>query len=185
MHRPQLTIGAPVGRRWATIREPVLDTTVAALLWAGMAVDLATRPLTEGQSPTTPVAYVVTGLIAAPVAIHRRYPVIAMLASTAAMVGYSLGRFTAFPGYTTFVLVFLVVAVGMVRVLTQHWREGAALLGGALLLAAFLRVLLPPERVGLLAIRSRPVDVLVYLAFGGAMLVLALTIVRASSDLNI
>ena len=108
MHRPQLTIGAPVGRRWATIREPVLDTTVAALLWAGMAVDLATRPLTEGQSPTTPVAYVVTGLIAAPVAIHRRYPVIAMLASTAAMVGYSLGRFTAFPGYTTFVLVFLV-----------------------------------------------------------------------------
>jgi len=73
-----------------------------------MAVDLATRPLTEGQSPTTPVAYVVTGLIAAPVAIHRRYPVIAMLASTAAMVGYSLGRFTAFPGYTTFVLVFLV-----------------------------------------------------------------------------
>ena len=108
MHRPQLTIGAPVGRRWATIREPVLDTTVAGLLWAGMAVDLATRPLTEGQSPASPVAYVVTGLIAAPVAIHRRYPVVAMLASTAALVAYSLGRFTAFPGYTTFVLVFLV-----------------------------------------------------------------------------
>src|SRR6478752_8560986 len=118
VHRPQLTIGAPVGRRWATIREPVLDTTVAALLWAGMAVDLATRPLTEGQSPTTPVAYVVTGLIAAPVAIHRRYPVIAMLASTAAMVGYSLGRFTAFPGYTTFVLVFL---VALLRVVAGHW----------------------------------------------------------------
>ncbi|MCO1654863.1 DUF3017 domain-containing protein [Pseudonocardia sp. S2-4] len=72
----------------------------------------------------------------------------------------------------------------MVRVLTQHWREGAALLGGALLLAALLRIVLPTDRVGLLAIRSRPVDVLVYSAFGGAMLVLALTIVRASSDLT-
>ena len=35
-------------RRWATVREPVLDTTGAALLWAGMAVDLATRPLDRG-----------------------------------------------------------------------------------------------------------------------------------------
>jgi hypothetical protein len=89
------------------------------------------------------------------------------------------------PVHLPLALVFTVVAVGMVRVLTQHWREGAALLGGALLLAALLRVVLPPDRVGLLAIRSRPVDVLVYLAFGGAMLVLALTIVRASSDLTV
>jgi uncharacterized membrane protein len=89
------------------------------------------------------------------------------------------------PVHLPITLVFLVVAVGMVQVLTQHWRQGAALLGGSLLLAAFLRVLLPPDRVGLLAIRSRPVDVLVYLAFGGALLVLALTIVRASSDLNL
>jgi signal transduction histidine kinase len=108
VHRPQLTIGARVGPRWATIREPVLDTAVAGLLWVGMAVDLGTRPLTEGQSPASPAAYVAAGLIAAPVAIHRRYPVPAMLASTAALVGYSWGRFTAFPGYTTFVLVFLV-----------------------------------------------------------------------------
>jgi hypothetical protein len=89
------------------------------------------------------------------------------------------------PVHAPIILVFAVVIVGMVRVLTQHWREGAALLGGALLLAALLRVVLPTDRVGLLAIRSRPVDVLVYLAFGGALLVLALTIVRASSDLTI
>jgi hypothetical protein len=74
VQRPRLTFGARVGRRWAAVREPVLDTCVAALLWAGMAVDLATRPLTEGQSPTSPVAYVVTGLVAAPVVVHRRYP---------------------------------------------------------------------------------------------------------------
>jgi hypothetical protein len=86
-------------------------------------------------------------------------------------------------GHLPFLAVVAVVVIGMVRVLTQHWREGAALLGGALLLAALLRVVLPPERAGLLAIRSRPVDVLVYLAFGGALVVLALTIVKASSDL--
>jgi hypothetical protein len=94
------------------------------------------------------------------------------------------GLRTRMPVHAPIILVFAVVTVGMVRVLTQHWREGAALLGGALLLAALLRVVLPTDRVGLLAIRSRPVDVLVYLAFGGALMVLALTIVRASSDLT-
>lgn len=89
------------------------------------------------------------------------------------------------PVHAPLAIVFAVVAVGMLRVLTQHWREGAALLGGALLLAALLRVLLPPERVGLLAIRSRPVDVLCYAAFGAVMVALALTIVRSSADLGI
>ena len=93
------------------------------------------------------------------------------------------GRRYRVPVHLPFGVVVLVVAVGMVRVLTQHWREGAALLGGALLLAALLRVLLPSERVGLLAIRSRPVDVLTYLAFGGVLVMLAFTIVKASSDL--
>jgi signal transduction histidine kinase len=108
VHRPWLTAGSSVGGRWATVREPVLDTAVAGVLWAGMLLDLATRPLTEGQSPASPAAFVLTGLVAAPVAIHRRFPVVAMLASTAALVAYSWGRFSAFPGYTTFVLVFLV-----------------------------------------------------------------------------
>ena len=84
------------------------------------------------------------------------------------------------PVHAPLAMVFAVVAVGMVRVLTQHWREGAALMGGALLLAAVLRVLLPTDRVGLLAIRSRPVDVLCYATFGGVMVALALTIVRVS-----
>jgi hypothetical protein len=93
------------------------------------------------------------------------------------------GARSRLPVHAPFLAVVAVVVVGLVRVLTQHWREGAALLGGALLLAAVLRAVLAPERVGLLAIRSRPVDVLVYLAFGGALVVLALTIVKASSDL--
>jgi hypothetical protein len=79
-------------------------------------------------------------------------------------------------------LVLVIAALGMARVLTQHWREGAVLLGGALIVAAVLRILLPVDRVGLLAIRSRPVDVLCYAAFGVVMTVLAVTITRGSFD---
>ena len=78
-------------------------------------------------------------------------------------------------------LVVLAIAVaGMGRVLTQHWREGAVLLGGALLVAGALRMILPTDRSGLLAIRSRVIDVLCYSLFGLAMVVLAVTITRGS-----
>ncbi|WP_408642287.1 DUF3017 domain-containing protein [Saccharopolyspora indica] len=39
-----------------------------------------------------------------------------------------------------------------------------------------MRAVVPPERVGLLAIRSRVVDVLLYSGFGVAILAVALTI---------
>ncbi len=77
-------------------------------------------------------------------------------------------------------LVYGIFAVGLVEVLTQHWRQGAVLLGGALLTAAVLRMVLPPERVGLLAIRSRVIDVVLYTGFGLVVAVLALTITRGS-----
>lgn len=75
-------------------------------------------------------------------------------------------------------LVLLIALVGIGRVLMGHWREGAVLLGGALIVAAVLRVALPLERTGLLAIRSKVVDVLIYSAFGLVMTVLAVTITR-------
>jgi len=80
------------------------------------------------------------------------------------------------PVHAPLTFVLLIAAAGMVRTLTQHWREGAVLLGVALIVAAVLRVFLPPERVGLLAIRSRPVDVLCYGGFGVVISVLAMTI---------
>ncbi|MCU1663500.1 MAG: hypothetical protein QOI36_327 [Pseudonocardiales bacterium] len=89
---------------------------------------------------------------------------------------------TRLPVHAPMTLVMIIAAAGMVRVLTQHWREGAVLLGGALIVAAVLRVLLPVDRVGLLAIRSRAIDVLCYSAFGVVMTALAVTITRGSFD---
>jgi hypothetical protein len=77
-------------------------------------------------------------------------------------------------------VVLAIAAIGMLRVATANWREGAVLLGGSLLVAATLRVVLPPERAGLLAIRSRVVDVLSYTGLGVAVVLLAVTITRGS-----
>ena len=77
-------------------------------------------------------------------------------------------------------VVLAIAAIGLVRVATANWREGAVLLGGSLLVAATLRVVLPPERAGLLAIRSRVVDVLSYTGLGVAVVLLAVTITRGS-----
>ncbi len=78
--------------------------------------------------------------------------------------------------HLAFALVLGVVALGMVRIAQYHWREGAAVLGLALLLGAGLRVVLPPDRAGLLVIRGRYLDVLLYGGFGVLMLAVALTI---------
>ncbi|ANY10100.1 hypothetical protein AFB00_15620 [Pseudonocardia sp. HH130630-07] len=76
--------------------------------------------------------------------------------------------------------VFAIALVALQRVATEHWREGSATFAVAVLVAAGLRVALPPDRVGLLAVRGRYVDAIVYGALGLAVLLLALTITRGS-----
>jgi multisubunit Na+/H+ antiporter MnhB subunit len=78
------------------------------------------------------------------------------------------------------IAVLVVAAVGLLRVATANWREGAVLLGGSLLLAAVLRGVLPQERAGLVAIRSRALDVVSYTGLGLAVVLLAVTITRGS-----
>ena len=77
-----------------------------------------------------------------------------------------------------FMLVLAVVGVGLVRIAQYYWREGTVLLGGALLLAALLRALLPADRAGLVAVRGRGVDVFLYGCLGVAVMAVALTIQR-------
>jgi signal transduction histidine kinase len=123
-----------VQRRWDAIRRPLVDAIVAVGLWGIMAVELATRPLEVGQSPTTPVAYVLAALIAAPLVVHRRYPVAGMVASTAVMVAYSWGQFSAYPGYSTFVLVFVIALHAGRRTAVTGYLIGVLGLTVALLL---------------------------------------------------
>lgn len=78
--------------------------------------------------------------------------------------------------HLAFVLVLGAVLLGMLRIAQYHWRDGAVVIGGALLLAAGLRALLAPEHAGLLVVRGRGLDVLTYGGFGLLILALALTI---------
>lgn len=74
------------------------------------------------------------------------------------------------------VLVLVVVMAGLVRIVMYNWREGTVLLGVALVVAAFLRAVLPADRIGLIAIRGRGVDVLLYAGLGVLISAVALTI---------
>ncbi|MBW4716073.1 DUF3017 domain-containing protein [Saccharothrix obliqua] len=76
-----------------------------------------------------------------------------------------------------FALVLGVVVLGVVRIVQYHWRQGVVLIGVALLLAALLRVLVTDEQAGLIAIRGRSVDALLYSGLGFALIVVAMTIV--------
>ena len=75
-----------------------------------------------------------------------------------------------------FGLVLLLVVVAAIRIWQYHWRQGAVIIGGALLVAAVFRAVLPGTRAGLLAIRGRPVDVFSYAGFGLLILFVAFTI---------
>ena len=88
------------------------------------------------------------------------------------------------PTFLPAALVAVIALFGLGLVLSQHWRRGAVLLGAALLVAAALRLAVPAERVGLLAIRGKAVDVLCYSGFGVAMVLLAATITRGSLTLG-
>jgi len=72
--------------------------------------------------------------------------------------------------------VLVMVGVGLVVVAFDHWRKGVVIMGVALMGAALLRLLLPVRRVGFLAVRSRPVDVVLLAVTGLAVTVIVLTI---------
>ena len=75
--------------------------------------------------------------------------------------------------------VLVAVGVGLLLVTFEHWRRGLVVIGLALVGAALLRLLLPVRRVGFLAIRSRPVDVVLLTGMGVALTVIALAIPTA------
>lgn len=69
--------------------------------------------------------------------------------------------------------VLAVVAAGLGVGALGAWRAGALVVGTGVVLAAGLRLVLPARQAGLLAVRSRRLDVAFLLLVGAALLVLA------------
>lgn len=74
--------------------------------------------------------------------------------------------------------VLAVVGAGLALASQGHWRMGAAGVAFGLLLAAALRVSLPPRSAGWLVVRSRAFDAALLLGLGVGVLALAVTIPR-------
>ena len=75
--------------------------------------------------------------------------------------------------------VLVAVGVGLLMVTFEHWRKGLVVVGLALVGGALLRAFLPVRRVGFLAVRSRPVDVVLLVGAGLALAIIALAIPAA------
>jgi hypothetical protein len=75
--------------------------------------------------------------------------------------------------------VLVAVGIGLLMVTFEHWRKGLVVVGLALVGGAVLRLLLPMRRLGFLAVRSRPVDVVLLAGTGLALAVIALAIPSA------
>jgi len=73
---------------------------------------------------------------------------------------------------------FLVVGALLIAAITlvamSRFRRGSTVLAAALLLTAAMRLLLPADRLGPLAVRSRGFDVTFCAALGGAIMWLVL-----------
>ena len=72
------------------------------------------------------------------------------------------------------IVVLLIVVVSFVLVAADEFRIGSVVLAAGVITAFVLRVVLPDARAGLLAVRSRGVDLLVLGLLGGGLLVFAL-----------
>ncbi len=72
--------------------------------------------------------------------------------------------------------VLLAVGIGLLMVTFEHWRRGLVVVGLALVGAGVLRLLLPLRRLGFLAVRSRPVDVVLLVGVGVTLPAFALAI---------
>lgn len=81
-------------------------------------------------------------------------------------------------------VVLLIVVCGLLAITfvgaPGGYRLGLCLIAGALVAAAVTRMMLPVRRVGLLAVRNRPFDVIVLLAVAVGIVVLAVSLPPAS-----
>jgi hypothetical protein len=70
-------------------------------------------------------------------------------------------------------LVIAGAGAGLVVIAMHHFRWGNLIIGGSLLVAALMRLVLPTRQAGLLVVRGRLTDVVTMAAIGGSLLVLS------------
>ena len=85
-------------------------------------------------------------------------------------------RYPSTIGGAFYLLVLLITVAGLAVAALSDWRVGIRMLGGALLLASAVRVVLSPRDAGMLAVRHKALDVLLLAGLGAALIFLASSI---------
>jgi hypothetical protein len=85
-------------------------------------------------------------------------------------------RYPSTLGGLFYLLVLLVSGAGLVLVSQGHWRTGVKGIGSALLVAALVRLVIPAQQAGMLAVRRRSVDVVILALVGVALWFLSTSI---------
>ena len=67
------------------------------------------------------------------------------------------------------VLAVIFAALIYLALSPEHWRRGSVVVGIAMIAAGVLRAALPESGVGLLSVRGRWRDALIYIALGGVI----------------
>jgi hypothetical protein len=82
-------------------------------------------------------------------------------------------RYPSTIGGAFYLLVLGTVAVAMVVVVLDEWRTGIRLMGGTLIFAAAVRLVLRSRDAGMLAVRHKLLDAIVLVVLGGSLIFLA------------
>lgn len=82
-------------------------------------------------------------------------------------------RYPSTIGGAFYLLVLAVVGGALVLVGTGEWRTGIRLIGGALVFAALVRLLLRSRDAGMLAVRHKVLDAVILVLLGGSLVFLA------------
>ena len=78
-------------------------------------------------------------------------------------------RYPSTFGGAFFLLVLLVSAVGLVIVMKGDWRLGVKWIAASLVFAAVVRLVIPANQAGMLAVRRRAVDVVILAVVGATL----------------
>lgn len=82
-------------------------------------------------------------------------------------------RYPSTIGGAFYLLVLVVVGVALLLVAVAEWRTGIRLMGGALIFAALVRLLLRAHDAGMLAVRHKVLDAAILIVLGGLLIFLA------------
>jgi hypothetical protein len=85
-------------------------------------------------------------------------------------------RYPSTIGGAFYISILLAAGTALVVAARSDWRLGVQVLGGAILVAALLRLILAGRDAGMLAVRHRAIDVFLLTSAGVALIVLAGTI---------